>query len=554
MSEPALLRHHARYREIISVFSKHGFAWLIEEFGLAHSPLFRRIGLDRGPDGAVANQPAQVRMALEELGTTFIKLGQILSMRDDLVPPAYAVELSKLRENAPAVSVDEIVPIIEAELGQPIDELFATFSLTPLAAASIGQVHTATLPDGAEVAVKVMKPGVEETVSEDLAILGQLASWADKREGLDHSHDFSEMLEEFAYTLRGELDFRREGRNADRFRTMFAKDDGVIIPTVHWDHTSARVVTYQRLDGVRIDNLAELDRLRIDREVLARRDANMILKQVFEAGFYHADPHPGNFAVDPDGRIIVYDTGMVGMLNEDTRRNLLQVLSGVATGDVEQAVDGMLALGMAGQGLDPRALSRDMQRMLDQYGGLQLSEMQFGAIASDMMSVVRRNRLRLPGNIAQLFKTLAMHESTVRLLQPDFDLYAFATPYVRRAAWERLSPKQLGEELLRDAMQAVALLSNAPRRLNRMLLRLESGDLGVSVRVNELDTMMHEMKVLANRLMLAWLIGASCISLSILLLAWQPAWLDDWGGLLFWLGVGVTLLAMVVLGVRARRI
>jgi ubiquinone biosynthesis protein len=391
-------------------------------------------------------------------------------------------------------------------------------------------------------------------VSEDLAILGQLASWADKREGLDHSHDFSEMLEEFAYTLRGELDFRREGRNADRFRTMFAKDDGVIIPTVHWDHTSARVVTYQRLDGVRIDNLAELDRLRIDREVLARRDANMILKQVFEAGFYHADPHPGNFAVDPDGRIIVYDTGMVGMLNEDTRRNLLQVLSGVATGDVEQAVDGMLALGMAGQGLDPRALSRDMQRMLDQYGGLQLSEMQFGAIASDMMSVVRRNRLRLPGNIAQLFKTLAMHESTVRLLQPDFDLYAFATPYVRRAAWERLSPKQLGEELLRDAMQAVALLSNAPRRLNRMLLRLESGDLGVSVRVNELDTMMHEMKVLANRLMLAWLIGASCISLSILLLAWQPAWLDDWGGLLIWLGVGVTLLAMVVLGVRARRI
>lgn len=554
MSEPVLLRYHARYREIISVFSKHGFAWLIEEFGLDRSPLFRRIGLERGPDGAVADQPAQIRMALEELGTTFIKLGQILSMRDDLVPPAYAVELSKLRDHAPAVPADEIVATIEAELGLPLDELFTSFSRTPLATASIGQVHTATLHDGAEVVVKVMKPGVEDTVREDLAILGQLASWADKRGRPGQQHDFSEMLDEFGYTLRGELDFRREGRNADRFRTMFAVDDGVIVPLVHWEHTSARVVTYQRLEGVRIDNLAELDRLGIGRAELAKRDANMILKQVFEAGFYHADPHPGNFAVDADGSIIVYDTGMVGALNADTRRNLLQVLGGVATGDVDQAVDGMLALGMAGPGLDPRALSRDMQRMLDQYGGLELSEMHFGAIVTDMMAVVRRNRLRLPGNIAQLFKTLAMHESTIRLLDPTFDLYTFATPYVRRAAWERMSPKQLGEELLRDAMQAVELLSNAPRRVNRLLLRLESGDLGVSVRVSELDETMDDLKVLVNRLIVAWFIGAAGLSLSILLLAWQPAWLNDRGGLLFWSGLVATVLAVVILSVRARRI
>lgn len=553
MSEPVLLRYHARYREIISVFTKHGFAWLIEEFGLDHSLVFRRIGLDRGPDGAVADQPVQVRMALEELGTTFIKLGQILSMRDDLVPPEYVVELSKLRDHAPAVPSDGIVATVEAELGLPLDELFATFSQTPLATASIGQVHAATLADGAEVVVKVMKPGVEETVREDLAILGQLASWADKR-GQPGQHEYSEMLDEFGYTLRSELDFKREGRNADRFRSMFAEDDGVIVPIVHWDHTSARVITYQRLDGARIDNLAELDRLGIDRAELAKRDANMILSQVFEAGFYHADPHPGNFAVNPEGGIIVYDTGMVGILNQETRRNLLEVLGGIATGDVDQAVDGMLALGMAGPGLDPRALSRDVQRMLDQYGGLALSEMHFGDIVADMMTVVRRNKLRLPGVIAQLLKTLAMHESTIRLLDPSFDMYAFATPYARRAAWERMSPRQLGEELLRDAMQAVTLLSNAPRRLNRMLLRLESGDLGVAVRVSELDDTMNDLKVLVNRLIVAWFIGAGGISLSILLLAWQPGWLDDRGGLLFWSGLIATVLAAVILTVRARRI
>ena len=554
MSETVLLRYHARYREIVSVFSKHGFAWLIEELGLERSPLFRRIGLDRGPDGEIADQPAQVRMALEELGTTFIKLGQILSMRDDLVPPAYVAELSKLRDHAPAVPSEGIVETIEAELGLPLNEQFASFSLAPLATASIGQVHAATLPDGAEVVVKVMKPGVEETVHEDLAILGQLASWADRRGGQDHGHELSEMLDEFSYSLRGELDFRREGRNADRFRTMLSVEDGITVPAVHWDHTTARVITYQRLDGVRIDNVDELDRLGIDRADLARRDANMILKQVFETGFYHADPHPGNFAVEPDGRIIVYDTGMVGMLNEDTRRNLFQVLGGVATGDVEQAVDGMLALGMAGPGLDPRVLARDMQRMLDQYGGLELSEMHFGAIVADMMTVVRRNKLRLPGNIAQLFKTLAMHEATIRLLDPSFDLYAFATPYVRRAAWERMSPKQLGEELMRNAVQAVTLLSNAPRRFNRMLLRLESGDLGVSVRVSELDQTMDDLKVLVNRLIMAWFIGAAGLSLSILLLAWRPAWLSDWGGWLFFSGLIATILAVLVLSVRARRI
>ncbi|HBY45644.1 MAG TPA: 2-polyprenylphenol hydroxylase, partial [Chloroflexi bacterium] len=266
----SMLRYHHRYREIAGVVSHHGLWWLIQQFGLDRVPVLGRLGFRRGRENGVS-QAQHLRLALEELGPTFIKLGQILSMRDDLLPPEYIEELILLRENAPPVDADAIVAVITEELELEIEQLYETFDRVPLASASIGQVHAATLSGGRQVVVKVQKPGVPEQINEDLQVFQQLAAFAQRHSPLAEQYDLVDLAEEFSWTLRNELDYLREGRNADTFRADFANSRDVIIPEVLWDLTTTRVLTMERIDGLRINDLAALDAAGIDRKELAGR-------------------------------------------------------------------------------------------------------------------------------------------------------------------------------------------------------------------------------------------------------------------------------------------
>lgn len=546
-----MLVHRHRYREIAGSVSRHGLWWLVAQFGLDRVPILGRIGFRRGGSHDVT-QPRHVRLALEELGTTFIKLGQILSTRDDLLPPDYIAELSLLREHVPETPVQDIIAVIEAELRAPLADLFRTFDLTAHASASIGQVHSATLHDGTKVVVKVQKPGVATQVAEDLAILQQLAGFAERHSPFAEDYDLIDLVDEFAWTLRNELDYVREGRNADQFRADFAESTEVVIPRVFWDRTTTRVLTLERIDGLHIDDLAALDAAGIDRKALARRAAGIVLDEVFIHRFFHADPHPGNFVVLEDGRVVAYDFGMVGHLSQRRSRSLLALLRAATREDADGVIDASIDLDIVRDKYDRAELTRDIERLLLQYQTLRIEEYRITDVVRDVTSLIRRHRLRLPGELALLLKTLAMHEASARKLDPQFAPIEVAAPYAQHAAMQRYLPSSWLSQLALTGDEMFDLMLEGPRRVDRLLTMFEKGKIQSSIRLADADYLLAEVQVLVNRLVVAWLVGASLISLSVLLAIYRPGWIQDWLGPLFWLGAIVTvigggLLALLVL-------
>lgn len=545
--------HRRRYAEVIAVLSRHGLGWLIDQFGLGSLAPLQRVPFRRARPAPRHSQPERLRLALEELGTTFIKLGQILSTREDLLPPAYIAELSKLREDVHPVSSEVIIAAIEESFGQPLASLYAEFDETPIAAASVGQVHAARLPGGTPVVVKVQKPGIAAQVEEDLAILTQIARFAQRRAPLGEAYDLVALVDEFGWTLRSELDYLREGRNADQLRQHFANSPNVVIPVVYWEHTTSRVITLQRIEGMHIDDIAALDRAGIDRKRLAASAADLILDQVFVHRMFHADPHPGNFAVLPDGRIAAFDFGMVGRIDDTTRNALLALVMAVVNRDAERVIDGLAALSVVGRGTDRAGLRRDIQHLLDRYYGVSLSEYRFEEMFHDIMALVRRRRLQLPAELSLLLKTFAMYEGIGRKLDPGFEPFAVAAPYVRRAVLEQYLPQTWIPQMLAAGDDTMRLITSLPRRANRLLTRAEQGDLEVAMRVIGIEEMTRQAHLLANRLIGAILTAASLISLALLLTVYHPPWLVDWLAPALGIGALTALFVGLALALRLLR-
>lgn len=548
-----VIRNRHRVAEIGAVVSRHGFSWLVEEFGHDPAEMLRRIGIGRSKEAQTVSQPQHLRMALEELGTTYIKLGQMLSTREDLLPPDYVAELAVLREHVHPVPSQQIVEEIEDELGRSLSDLFLDFEYDPVASASIGQVHAARLFDGTRVVIKVQKPGVAGQVEQDLLLIRRLAQWAQRHGQIAKDYDIVGIADEFAWTLRNELDYLREGRNTDRFRENFRSNPEVRIPRVYWSLTSPRVITYERLDGIKIDDLEGLERNGTDRKALAVRAARIILDEVFEHGFFHADPHQGNFAVDPQDRIIIYDFGMVGTITSTTRRHLLRLMSAIIERDIERVLDELASLEVTAPGTDRSVLGREVGRLIDRYYGLALNEYQFSEVFHDIMAVIRHHRLRVPGNLSLLMKTLAVHEGTARTLDPEFSAIDVATPYVRRASMERYLPSDVLPRLLKSSEDVFDLVLDGPQRVSRLLRRFEQGDFEAPMRIIGIERIMADLRILVNRLVVAWLIGTGLISLSILLAVYQPGWIESWRGIVFTF-TGIVIVSIVLLiGLRIRR-
>ncbi len=548
-----ILSHRRRYAEIVRILSRHGVRSITEQLGIAQLIPFNRGWFQRPPDGHPSNQAVHLREALEDLGTTFIKLGQIMSTREDLLPPAYIKELSQLQDRVPPVPTDEIRAVIEESLGRPVEELFATFEDEPLAAASIGQVHGAVLPSGEHVIVKVQKPGVSAQIEQDLAILHQLARFAQNRAPLAEAYDLVSLIDEFGWTLRSELDYLREGRNADKFRESFEGDSALVIPHIHWELTTPRVITQERIEGISIDDIGDIEACGIDRVALARRAVRVIFEEVFEHRFYHADPHPGNFSVLPDGRIIAYDFGMVGRIDDRTRDALLSLAAGVTRQDADAIVDGLASLNVLKHGADRPGLRRDIQHMIDRYYGMALEEFRFDVITNDVMTIVRRRRLQMPSELSLLMKTLSMQEGIGRRLDPALKPVEMATPYVRRLMLEQWMPESWLPQLMTSAEDVRQLVTRLPRRVDRMMTRAEQGDMEVGIRLVRADEILDSLQSMVNRLILAILVGSSLISLGLLLTVYSPHWMLTWMGPLFGFGVFVTILAGMLLGWRIVR-
>jgi ubiquinone biosynthesis protein len=527
------LKHLRRYREIARILIRHGFGGVVEQLGLLSILSLPRRLLHRWPVGSPLSPPEHVRLAIEELGPTFIKLGQILSTRPDIIPPAYIHELAKLQDTVPPADWEGVKARVETELEGTLEELFASFEVEPLAAASLAQVHAATLPGGEDVVVKVQRPGIEKVISVDLEILFDLARLVQERTVLGELYDLPEIAEDFAYALRAEMDYRSEGRNADRFRRNFADEPTLYIPKVTWEHTTGRVLVLERIRGIKIGDIEALDAAGVDRHQVAENAARIIIKEVFEDGFFHADPHPGNFFV-MDGAIIgAMDFGMVGRVSPSLRSDLVRLYVVGIGMDSEEIVEQLIRMGAASHHVDRAGLKRELERLLNKYYGLPLEEIRALEVVEEIMPIAFRHHLRLPSDLWLLGKTLGMMEGVGLKLDPGFDIFAFSEPYVRRFAWQMASPRLWGRRLLRGVGDWQELFTTLPRRAPRILDRLEHGELEFVVSLKETNQAISRLDRIANRLVITVLIAALTVSLALLM----PMVAAGGRGFAFWLVV-----------------
>jgi ubiquinone biosynthesis protein len=485
-----------RRRQIASILVRRGWGFLLAESGLEHLAALEPHRGARHQESA----PERLRLALEELGPMFIKLGQLLSTRADLVGPDYRLELAKLQDDTPHLPSEVVEELVRTELGGEPESVFATFDPEPLAAASIGQAHAAAMPDGTEVVVKVRRPGAMEEVELDLEILANCAAHASRRSAQLAQYDVVGIADEFAQTLRAELDYLREGRNAERFAANFADDTNVQIPKVFWELTTSRMITLQRVRGIKITDLAALDEAGIDPREVAKRGADLTAKMVFEDRFFHADPHPGNFFVQAGGRIGLIDFGMVGTLDAELRDQLGKLMVAFVRGNPDRLTTALLGLGAATAPVDRERLREDLAQLLARYSNRDPGDLHFGAVSGEILEVVRRHRLRPPRDLALLMKTFVMNEGMAEQLDPDFRLVEELRPYVYRHLAAELSPAALARRARQAGADLAELAEEFPEQLHRILELAASGGFEVHLRTAELEPLVGRVERVANRI------------------------------------------------------
>lgn len=513
----------ARYRQIVEILTRHGLGFVLgalthEAHGAprsARSPAATATTDGSDPPTSATSKsrvrihskhtggPEHVRLALEELGPTFIKLGQILSTRGDLLPQAYLDELALLQDAIPSVSEGEVRATLAQELGRPLDEVFAFFDMTPLASASIGQAHAATLPDGTEVVVKLRRPHVVEQVETDLQILLDLALRAGRRWEAARHYDLLTIAQEFAQTLRHELDYVHEAQNVERIADNFDGESDIHIPHVYWETTTSRMLTLERIYGIKFTDTEAIEAQGLDRAEIAHRAARLLLTMILDHGFFHADPHPGNVLIERDGRIGLIDFGMAGEVDDATRNLLLQLMIAIARQDASRLTDAVLEISLTRASVDRHALRRDLQRLLLRYGGRSLSEVKFGTMLAEMLEVIRWHHLRLPPDLALLVKTLAMGEGLAARLDPGFNLMEVYLPLTEELMRRQFDLGRWLRQMAFTALDTAQMSLEVPQQLRRVLGDIERGGFEVTLQPASYAPLLNRLDALVNRLILA---------------------------------------------------
>lgn len=504
-SIPQVYRNANRWREILAILSKHGLAdWL----GRLELPFAKRLLRGGNGEASTVRREARIRQAMEELGPAFIKLGQVLATRPDLVSVELADELAKLQTACPADPPVVVRRTIEADLGRPVSECFAEFEDTPVASASIGQVHRARLADGRQVAVKVRRAGVENLLRVDTDILVGLGELAERLPELA-AYRPKATAEEFQRTVKRELDFRDERRRIEQFREAFAGDQRVVIPEPHAGLSSERVLTLEWLDGAKLSDPDFADSVDADLSGVARHGADIFLEMIFDHGLYHADPHPGNLMILPGGVIGLLDFGMVGRIGDSLREDLEDVLIAIAADDPPELTAALLRIGTRPEELDEEAFSRDVVDFVDHYGHQDVGQFDLGGALTELFRLVRRHAIFLPAQLAMLLKLLVMLEGTARRLSPEFSLLDLLGPMQRRMMLRRLSPTRQAKKARRLFGEVEQLAEEMPRRVRDLLNQFQSGRFEV-----HLDHRGLEPSV--NRLVLGLLTSALIVGGSVM--------------------------------------
>ncbi len=522
-------RHIGRYRQILQVLFKYGFGELLDtlkieqlvELGL------QKISRKRREKLHTLTAPQRLRLALEELGPTFVKLGQVLSTRPDLVPLSVIKELSKLQDEVPPFPYEEVRLIIETETGQSPDELFRDFEEKPLAAASIGQVHRATLKDGTDVVVKVQRPDIKHTIEIDLEIMLHLSGLMERHLTELQIVKPSRIVREFARTLGEEINYTIEASHVVRFADQFKDNAMIRVPRVYRDISTERVLVLENIHGIKVSDIDSLHREGYDCKLIAERGADLMMEQIFEFGFFHADPHPGNIFILPDNIICYIDFGMMGRINRHEREDFGALLLAIVRKDEKKTVEMVLALTDHDEEPDRETLERDIAAFTDQNLYQPLKDLELGKVLQQLLELATAHSLTIKPNFYLMMKALSQVESLGVKLDPGFEIISRVKPFVTRLQLARFSPRRIAEELSESGSELFTLLRVVPEEVRAILKQTRSGKLKIIFQHRGLELFLSTLDRSSNRVAFAIVLAALVIGSSLIVLSGiPPKWND----------------------------
>jgi ubiquinone biosynthesis protein len=517
-------RHMQRYRQILTVLFKYGFGDLVVALKIEQ---YLEIGLQmisskRREKIETLSRAVRVRMVLEELGPTFLKMGQILSTRPDILPVEFMQELSKLQDEVPPFPYSEVQATIQKEFNKSVGQKFSSFDEQPLAAASIGQVHKAKMPDGKNVVVKIQRPGIQRTIKVDLEIMMHLAGLMELHlEGWDIQRP-TRIVEEFARTLEKELDYTLEAAHMERFARQFEDEPAVYVPQVYREATTSRVLTMEHISGIKASDIDRLEKEGLDRSEIARQGLILIMKQIFVHGFFHADPHPGNIFVLPDNVICYIDFGMMGRLDLETRERFADLIMSIVHRDEREATKVLLRLTLSEEEPNYPALQRDTAEFMDKHCYRPLKDVDLGALLHQLLEMATKHRLGVPPDLFLMIKALSTVEGLGRILDPDLDVIEQATPFIKHIQLNRIHPRRIAKDMASSGTDLFHLLKDIPGEVRTILKLARQGKVKIEFEHRGLEPMIAANDRISNRLSFAVVLASLVIGSGLIVLSGVP--------------------------------
>lgn len=514
----SVMRDFARLREIAGILMHYGWGDIVKRLGVGG--MAERAGsmLNRRQSEEIMHlEPAvRVRLAIQDLGPTFVKLGQVLATRPDIFPPNWIAEFAKLQDSVPPEPFDSLLPELEKSLGRSPFEVFKDLQTEAIAGASIAQVHLAKLQDGTPVVLKIRRPNVRGRIDADLRLLSHLARLLESEMPESRRFQPGKIVAQFAKSLRRELDLAMEGRNTDRFARNFADDKNIVFAKVHWEHTSEVLLVMEHIDGIPGNDLDSALLSGLDLKKLAARGADAVLRMVLIDGFFHADPHPGNVFFLPDNRLAIIDCGMVGRISVERRDQIADLLAALVSKDIDALRD-ILILWAGDAPIDDAKLAADVDELIFNYESAPLKQVRFSVLLNDLTTVMRENHLMVPPDLTMLFKALITLEGLGRQLDPDFQIVHHLTPFVKKVIVDRYMPAHLAKRGWRSLSSLMDVAAALPRDLSRLLREARRGRVKIDLDLKRLDHFGHQLDHSTNRLTLAMLTSALIIGSSIVM-------------------------------------
>jgi len=514
----SVIRDFSRIREIAGTLMQYGWSDIAKRLGKRSIIGWAGNAMNSDATREIMKLPAEVRarLAMQQLGPTFVKLGQVLATRPDIFPPEWITEFSKLQDQVPPVPFEDLLPDLELALGKSPFEVFLDFQREPIAAASIAQVHLAKLQDGTSVVVKIRRPNVEESIDADLRLLSHLGRLVESEVDQVKRFQLGKIIGQFSKSLKCELDLALEGRNTERFARNFADDDNIKFAQIYWDYTSDGVLVMEEIKGIAGNALDLAVSSGLDLKLLAERGANAILKMVLIDGFFHADPHPGNLFYLPDNKLSIIDCGMVGRITLERRDEIADLLAALVSRDIHVLRD-ILIIWAGDAPVNEEKLSADLDEFICNYDHASLKQIRFSTLLNDLTSIMRENHLAVPPDLTMLFKALITLEGLGRQLDPDFQIVAHLTPFVKKIIMDRYMPRALLKRSRSRIGDLTSAVTHLPNDISQVLKEAARGRLKINLDLKRLDHFGHQLDHSTNRLTIALITAALIVGSSIVM-------------------------------------